>query len=345
MFTILFSTIHLYASSQRIINGNVVSTNDKKYESIVALDIYIEGNHALCAGTLISPTWVLTAAHCLVSVYSPNDVLVNTNTYDITNYTGMTSVKKFVVHPEYDPSMMLNDIALIELSTPITTVAPIALNTNTNLTSGENAWVAGWGNMSIDPNIYDLPDTLREALVPIVDFNTCNASNAYNGFLNNNAMLCAGYMSGDKDSCQGDSGGPLIVQENNQYALAGVVSFGGSQDQPCAAPNHPGVYTKVSSYVPWIKQYVDLTQTTTSQTTTTSALNIQDFNLNEWYLSGTTQEIRDLSIFNTISVLFIYQDNHFKAYSPDAQTRDLLKSKGYEILTYIPANSGFWIKK
>ena len=66
-------------------------------------------------------------------------------------------------------------------------------------------------------------------------------------------QLCAGGEKG-RDSCRGDSGGPLMtisIDKNRDvhWYAAGVVSFGPS---PCGMENWPGVYTKVSKYVPWI---------------------------------------------------------------------------------------------
>lgn len=65
-------------------------------------------------------------------------------------------------------------------------------------------------------------------------------------------QICAGGELG-KDSCRGDSGGPLMYAFTEPGALnwfvTGIVSFGPS---PCGLQGWPGVYTKVSEYVPWI---------------------------------------------------------------------------------------------
>lgn len=55
---------------------------------------------------------------------------------------------------------------------------------------------------------------------------------------------------------QGDSGGPLQVKKENDYypiySVVGVTSFG----KACGIKNVPGVYTRVSQYIPWIENIV-----------------------------------------------------------------------------------------
>ena len=87
------------------------------------------------------------------------------------------------------------------------------------------------------------------ANVTLVDDQEC--ANAYSGSypVDSCGMVCA--ADPGRDSCQGDSGGPLVYAEDNKPTpyQVGIVSWGVG----CARPEYPGVYTRISKYIDWIK--------------------------------------------------------------------------------------------
>ena len=101
------------------------------------------------------------------------------------------------------------------------------------------------------------PKVLREAYVPLLSQENCQS--AY-GDIINNAMVCAGSMSGRArpDSCKGDSGGPLVCQGGDgAFKLWGVVSWGWNYFCKPAPPEpEPTVYARVETFLKWIEQKI-----------------------------------------------------------------------------------------
>ncbi len=230
-----------------IVGGTVVNHN--KYQWMAALVEAGETNTSrgqFCGGSLIASNWVLTAAHCVEDMRaSDTDVLLGQK--DLRNNSGeRIAVSRIVMHPDYN-RQGYPDLALLELSES-SEAAVISLPSFNNPAprDGEISTVTGWGQVSENG---PATDQLRESSMPIIDHNTCNR--AYNNDIVEEAMVCAGTSSGDKDSCYGDSGGPLFVKRDNEYVQAGIVSFG----EACGLAGVPGVYARVSSYYDWISAY------------------------------------------------------------------------------------------
>ncbi|XP_046808053.1 venom protease-like [Lucilia cuprina] len=119
-------------------------------------------------------------------------------------------------------------------------------------------FVIGWGKTMEGGTSSNV---LQELQIPIYDNQVCrDRYKQQNRLFTENqfdrAVLCAGVLSGGKDTCQGDSGGPLMIPENYgnnvRFYLIGVVSYGIG----CARPEIPGVYSSTQFFIDWIAQKV-----------------------------------------------------------------------------------------
>ena len=225
----------------RIVGGQ---TEQVSYGWVASLQ---DGLGHFCGGTLVSPTSVVTAAHC-VEGQSTTGFSVVLGRNDLTQADGQRiAVERIISHPEYDTFTNDSDIAILRLSAPANEL-PLGYLSEFNASlaaSGSSALALGWGATREGGST---TNQLRSVTLPIVSNAVANASNAYAGAITAK-MLAAGEASGGIDTCQGDSGGPLVVFDSNQTPhLAGIVSWG----EGCARPHKYGIYTRVTEFADWI---------------------------------------------------------------------------------------------
>ncbi|XP_070572618.1 atrial natriuretic peptide-converting enzyme-like [Ptychodera flava] len=241
--------------NERIVGGEEASRGSWPWQ--VQLVFTFSGMEIVaCGGTLISPTQVLSAAHCFLGLMSDTNKwkarLGKHNTSPKLEKGVVESpIKKIATHERFTTFTMDNDIALLTLQKEIKATDYInfaCLSEDVKFSSHSECFVTGWGVTNINGA---QSQTLQEAFVPLIPRETCNRVSAYDGHITDN-MICAGHMEGGIDACQGDSGGPLVCRDVKQgrWFITGIVSWGFG----CALPNKPGVYTNVIKYVKWIEE-------------------------------------------------------------------------------------------
>lgn len=252
-------------TASRIIGGHSISAEEAPYQ--VRLHVFKgEGGGGLCGGSLISRSYVLTAAHCVVdkskgktsagwTKASSIEVWFGGDDVDamIDAQTGMT-VSEIHVHPEYNGKDGNSDIAVLRLTRPIAVpqkaiITLASPEMDTALVKDHTcARVTGYGRTSGDG---DTSDQMLGVNLRIQPDATCRKFvKSFRNAKFNDRIVCAGYPSGDKSSCRGDSGGPLVINEGpTGWVQVGVVAWGAPG---CTGVGNYGVYTRVSSFIPWV---------------------------------------------------------------------------------------------
>jgi len=209
-------------------------------------------NSHFCGGFIMNERWVMTASHCM-SGETPAilSVVVGDHTRNDASNTVRRSmdVERIFMHEQYNSRTLVNDIALVKLSTPIpfsADIQPICAPEPTDQYVYRKTVCSGWGTLSSGGAC--CPQTLQYVSMNTTTNAYCDQ--AYPRDTISADMICATDNTGsrDRDSCQGDSGGPLSVREQDgSFTVTGIVSWGIG----CAS-GYPGVYARVSHFNQWI---------------------------------------------------------------------------------------------
>jgi len=215
--------------------------------------------------SLISPRWVITAAHTLPQ---PWEGVVRCGDWDTAGDTELYShqervVTRVVYHPGYDTvkgarGNLWHDLALLQTDQPFT-LAPhvdtVCLPPPRQDFTGQLCAATGWGQDRFGdrgkPQVI-----LKEVWMNILEHNSCQEklrkTKLGSFFILDQSFTCAGGQT-DKDMCTGDGGSPLMCEGPNGFVQAGIVSWGIN----CGLNDVPGVYVNLSNYVCWIKNTVE----------------------------------------------------------------------------------------
>ncbi|XP_011177409.2 serine protease SP24D [Zeugodacus cucurbitae] len=241
VFTCLLALTAI-SSSNAAPNGRVVGGADAvvgQFPHQVSLQ-RSDGSHT-CGGSIISETFIVTAAHCVVvgegiEPYPPRFYQVRVGSMQRTIGGQLLKLKRIIVNKAY--ADFQNDIALLELEKPIVftkNIQPIEL-AEEEVPSGGDVIISGWGRLSTNGPI---PHRLQWNTLKALNAEECEEVHHLGA-----SVICLGHEP-DNGTCFGDSGGPATYNGK----LVGVASF---VDDGCGS-DIPDGYAKVAHLREWIR--------------------------------------------------------------------------------------------
>ncbi|KAG3294271.1 serine protease 55-like [Ictidomys tridecemlineatus] len=159
-------------------------------------------------------------------------------------------VQKIIIHKDYKPPSLDSDLCLLLLATPVEFTRlkmPICLQEKERV--WDRCWMAEWVPTAVHGPPENANMHLKKLRVSQISWRECSKRVQQLP----RATLCAWQEQDTNGNSQGDSGGPLICHKKNnttKWYQLGIVSWGVN----CGKKDIPGVYTKVSNYLLWIKR-------------------------------------------------------------------------------------------
>lgn len=243
-----------FTRQARVVGGENADEGEWPWQ----VSLHGESQGHLCGASLISPNWLVSAAHCFqdesgIKYSDPKLWTAYLGLHDQTKRKASgvqeLKIKRIISHPSFNDFTFDYDIALLELAKKAelsNTVSPICLPDATHdFPTGKAIWVTGWG---LTKQGGSAAVVLQKGEIRVINQTTCEKLLPQQI---TPRMMCVGYLSGGVDACQGDSGGPLSsVEADGRIFQAGVVSWG----EGCAQRDKPGVYTRLPVLRAWIKE-------------------------------------------------------------------------------------------
>ncbi|KAG7295344.1 hypothetical protein JYU34_022363 [Plutella xylostella] len=219
------------------------ATTVEQYPSVVQVDFLLPniGWDQMCAGTILTPLVVVSAASCFKKNVAAESRRIRAGS-SIRNSGGtIVGLRSYRNHPEFNiPVHFDADISLLYLAQELVfsaSVQPASISPKVHLPGGSSVTLATWGRSVPDQ---DFSLVLREVTVTTVSFEECRRHSEDV----TTVMICFGILERDIEvACRGGTGGPMY----HDGLLVGVVMF----TRTCSYA-YSGVATRVSAYEHWI---------------------------------------------------------------------------------------------
>ncbi|WP_010521729.1 S1 family peptidase [Aquimarina agarivorans] len=232
------------------------------FSPVVQLQFQLGNSSYAASGTLISPEWVLTAAHIFAKKKEGKFTLISPETVTATfgNDPNSSSAKSKIAEIKIHPAYLAKhddyddyDMCLIKLSAPINNINPAKLYFNTKKLEKMTAWIAGFGQYKAsqgqNPDLFAKKHAFQNVIDKVLTDSITTGTNTYktvglvvdfddpcgkNNTLNDNKIFSEALAPITSNATptkyegvivEGDSGGPMLAKINDQWQVVGISAY------------------------------------------------------------------------------------------------------------------------